>query len=446
MATESRQIPFPYAPLSDVSHKFHKSPSRFTALVGGFRSGKTTAACAEGIALSLEFPKNCGAVCRKTFGELDRSTRLVFQDMCPPELIAKPYSTSDHTIHFVNGSRVIFFPLDEREKVKSLTVGWFLIDEASEVEEEMFEFMRGRLSLPNVRHRGMVVSNPTPTTHWFYKMFGAEQRANHVCFRMDTYDNPHLPPEYLADLEANYSREMVDRFLKGHWGFSPGGGRVYEEFNYDIHVRPQRFNAAAPLLVGWDFGYVHPAIVVAQLDDQDRLHVLREYMGSRVLVDTFGHQVNTLIKQQFSGTPSQEHYGDPHGKATAAGGQSDKSAIQILSDSCNFNVQTRSGYPLADSLSLVRRKLSQLIGGRPAIEVDPSCRITIEGLAGGYICKKAVDGVILKDEPKDDGYYEHCQDALRFLILGKFVGEIRGLKRDPKPLPIYRPSFAGTSY
>jgi hypothetical protein len=55
-------------------------------------------------------------------------------------------------------------------------------------------------------------------------------------------------------------------------------------------------------------------------------------------------------------------------------------------------------------------------------------------------------GGVLKDMPKTDGYYEHTQDALRYGIINKFATDMKQFNARKKGLPVYKPSFDGTSY
>lgn len=443
-------IVFPYESVCEKTIAFHKSPARRKALIGGWGCGKTTAVCAEGFLLAMEFPKNLVVICRNTFGELDRSTRLVFQDLCPTEAVAKAYSVTDHTIHLINGSTILFFPLDDVSKLKSLNAGTVIIDEASEIDEEMATTLwarRGRrVGIPAARQCFLVASNPTLTNHWMYRWFAEKVHPDFFLEKMTTYDNKkNLPDGYIQDLEKSLPPDMFQRFVMGEWGHVTFGERIYPEFSLSIHVGFPEYDPAYPIVRCWDFGYLHPALVFLQVDSKGKVMVLKELMGKNVMIENFAEEVIYTGQQMFPGARFED-YGDPAGGKHASTGVTDTTAFSVLIDKFNINVHSRI-VGIKDGLDLVRRKLSILVEGSPAILIHKDrCKLLIEGMAGGYACMKTQQGEVLKDLPKTDGYYEHTQDALRYGMINKFATDLKQFNARKKGLPVYKPTFSGTSY
>lgn len=83
--------------------------------------------------------------------------------------------------------------------------------------------------------------------------------------------------------------------------------------------------------------------------------------------------------------------------------------------------------PFDISLQLLRKRFETLIEGEPAILIDESCTILVDGLAGGYHLKE--DGVT----PRKDGQYDHEIDALRYGIFNLFGLALSSVK--PEDLP-----------
>jgi hypothetical protein len=398
----------------------------------------------------MEFPNNLVTVCRNTFGELDRSTRLVFQDLLPEAAIRKPYSVSDHTIHLINGSTVLFFPLDDVTKLKSLNAGAILIDEASEIDEEMATTLwarRGRrVGIPADRQCLLIASNPTLTNHWMYRWFAEKSHPDFFLEKMTTYDNAkYLPDGYIADLEKSLPPDMFQRFVMGEWGHVTFGERIYPEFSLSIHVGLPEYDPGLPVVRGWDFGYLHPAVVFLQVTEKGHIKVLKEMMGKNIMIENFAEEV-IHVGQQLFPSARFEDYGDPAGAKHDPRGVTDTTAFRELDSKFDIRVRSRI-VGIKDGLDLIRRKLGILIEGTPAVIFHRDrCRLLIEGMAGGYACMKTQLGGVLKDMPKTDGYYEHTQDALRYGIINKFATDMKQFNARKKGLPVYKPSFDGTSY
>ena len=434
-----------YLPLP-MQRKFHESKARFRGYIGGFGSGKTLCGCMEAIILSLEYPGNLGVIARKTYPELRDTTMRTFFDVCPPEIITS-FNKAEHHLKFVNGSEILFRSLDDPEKIK-MELGFAYIDEASEVDHESFLMFTGRIRKPNVARRCVfITSNPTTTEHWIYRSFVKhdilEDFSDYELIQASTLENVHLPKDYIDNLLANYPPAWIDRYVKGKFGYVGTGDRIYPGFSEELHVRDIKFIKNKPLIRGWDFGFIHPAVVFTQIDSDDRLLVHAEMQGSRILLDRFADQVCAFTRVTFGEEARIEDYCDPAGNQT--NDKSEETSIQILKIkgiNCDFK-----GSSIKDGLTILRFKMDRNTGGKPDFLVHPRCKILIEGAFGGYKCRCTKDGTVIKDEPAPDGYFEHIQDALRYVAISKFsVDGIMGNKRKWKKQPTYEPLYKESGY
>ena len=205
--------------------EFHLCSAKWRLYGGAMSGGKTYAICAEGLKLSLLYPGNRGFVGRKTLRSLKRTTMVTFFRVCPPELIAN-YNKTELTVTLINGSLIEFGELNISadpllEKNKSLEIGWFAIDEASEVDGKYFAFLTTRLRwvLPNgrrPRYTGFMGTNPE--MGWCYD--GFVQPGNHgnrAFIPSLPTDNRFNTPEYLSDMLENLTKEDIQRFYFGNW-------------------------------------------------------------------------------------------------------------------------------------------------------------------------------------------------------------------------------------
>jgi hypothetical protein len=96
----------------------------------------------------------------------------------------------------------------------------FLIDEASGVDDTVFEVARGALSTPGARV--VMTANPTRTTGFFYRAFHVN-RDSWDCYTLSCLDSPLVAQEYIKEMEAEYGRDS-DIYRVRVLGDFPGGG------------------------------------------------------------------------------------------------------------------------------------------------------------------------------------------------------------------------------
>ena len=203
---------------------FHSSPVRYKLIGGAMGGGKSKALCAEGIQLSLDIPGNRGVIVRKNLTVLRRTTLVTFFQTCPPDLIAN-FNKSDRLITLINGSEILFIDADESkdplfEKLKSLEVGWFAIDEASEVSRNAFSVLGSRLRWPAAKGKyyGLLASNPEQC--WVKEVFIDQRLEQHAFYPALPKDNPSLPDDYLPNLRIIFDEVQQRKYIEGDWNVS----------------------------------------------------------------------------------------------------------------------------------------------------------------------------------------------------------------------------------
>lgn len=427
---------------------FHQSNAFLRYYGGGFGAGKTMAGCWEGIDVSIAYPNNLGIIARKTYRELKDSTQRTFFEICPPELIEK-YIARDETIRFKNGSEILFRSLDNKDKIgRGINLGWFYIDEASELDDEDFARMLvGRLRRANVPWRGgWFTSNPPHIEHWLYDWFVERTlrlppgQQKYFYIRASSYENPALPQEWIEALESEYSPQWVRRYLRGEFGSlvpgTPVFGDVWDEELHQVPTIPWRPDR--PVFRSWDFGFHHPVALFSQLGADRTWMVMQELMGTKILLHKFAEQVVEFSNEHYPGATFID-VGDPAGRQR--GDKDERTSLDILRE-YKINVVTRR-FPKKKLIELIAQRLS-MIRRNPregtkwgAIQVSKAgCPILIEGLSGSYVWPKVREGRPAHEYPMEDGFFEHVQDALQYaaaaIFFGGFGGGIAGRIVSPR--------------
>lgn len=213
----------------------HKAPERFLLFGGAMRGGKSVWGCNEGLQLSLDYLGNAGLICRWELSSLKRTTLKTLFQFLPPELIIR-HNKAEGEIELITGSLIFYMGLkpsreiNALERLKSLELGWFFIDEATEIERRYFDLLKTRLSLKlsNGKHpfyRGLLASNPEPG--WIRQTFIDQNLEDHKFIPALPIENPYLDPDYIQNLRKNLPPEMIKKYLEGDWDIIEGNDYVF---------------------------------------------------------------------------------------------------------------------------------------------------------------------------------------------------------------------------
>jgi hypothetical protein len=285
------EVKIAYDPLPK-QRDFHSSAAKYRAFGGGFGNGKTSAGCAEGFFLAMEYPGCTGLIARATRPELKATTQQTFfyggqgapetdWTGCPQELI-RSFNKSEGRLTLVNNSIIHFWPLDDPDKLTNLNLGWFMIDQAEEVAEDMFLMLIGRLRQRGAPRKGIVLFNPNGHD-WIWKRWVDLQLPNHQLIHAKTTDNPTLPSDYMEMFTA-YPEAWRKRFMDG--SFDVFTDQIWPEFDKDVHtVQPFPLPPWFEIVEGIDHGRRNPtAVLWSAFDDQGNCFVVDEHYVAGQLV------------------------------------------------------------------------------------------------------------------------------------------------------------------
>ena len=113
-------------------------------------------------------------------------------------------------------------------KLRGSEIAYCAIDEAIDINPEVFEMLKSRLSLP--WSRCDITTNPSSPSHWFKEFLESTSNGVDVYVQNYTlYDNPFLSPEYVRSLEAEYANTVwFNRYILGEW--TQAEGLIYPMF------------------------------------------------------------------------------------------------------------------------------------------------------------------------------------------------------------------------
>jgi PBSX family phage terminase large subunit len=389
--------------------------------VSGKGAGKTFAAVQELLACALEFPGTTYVIGRKTLPSLRDSSWKAFLEIVDSRLI-KESTKNPMRVELVNGSEFLGRPLDEMKKFDSMEISGFFVDEADEIEEDMWKTLKdrtrqviksdGQRIIP--RYRGIISLNPTDEDHWIPQFFlSVNKPRDHSIYFASTMDNAqNLPPGYVDQLKAQYSPEMQQRLIYGQFGRVHKGRPVFPHFNRGNYVWSIESDTEATLFRSWDFGYNNPACVWFQFID-GQMRVLEEMMGKREYVDDFAKRVLEHTKKMFPANKLVKDFCDPHGADEKDTGTTSVRSLNELGIYPQYRRQT-----IAEGLKAIKWLLdTKNRQDEPNFYINGRCKRLVEGFRGGY---HRMDD---SEHPEKDGHFDHLMDALRYgatFMVGRF--------------------------
>gem|GEM_PF-2553303 len=297
-------IHIPYKP-NPRQGQFHGLSAKYRGFCGGWGNGKTSGGCAEFLFRLLEYPGTNSIVARKTRPELRTTTweMLVNGDTQPtgwrgiPRELIQQEVKSDLYIKLFNGSQIHGLPLDDPKKLENYNLGLFMVDQAEEIEEDIFLKFHGRLRQHDAPREGLLLFNPNGH-NWLWKRFIDPKRPDkwkraYRCIEATPFDNPNLPEDYIEQFDG-LPKHWYDRFVLGsHEVFV---GQIFVDWNPDVHVIDPFFIPA-----DWerwmciDPGIRHEAALSwCARDAEDNVYYYREHLEADQPAEWWAEKITEL--------------------------------------------------------------------------------------------------------------------------------------------------------
>jgi len=200
---------------------FFQSEARYPLFAGSWGVGKSLFAILKCLQLCKKYPGNLGLICRKEYTDLRDSTINDFERYTG---LRVKQQQKEVWIPGTN-SKIIFRHADEFNVLQNITLGFFFIEQADEIEnEDVFDFLHGRLRRGKFQ-QGILTANATDTSHWIYRRFkeNPTKDPDYAIFEMKTEENKsNLPASFIKDIERlqKYNPTFYNRYVLNMWGIS----------------------------------------------------------------------------------------------------------------------------------------------------------------------------------------------------------------------------------
>jgi PBSX family phage terminase large subunit len=288
-------------------------------------------------------------------------------------------------IRLIGGGEIYYTGFENSERIRSLNLGCVACDEATELSEDEYMMMLGRLRNAADPHRQFLMAcNPSAPSHFLYKRFFQESVPDRIIIHTQSADNFFLPSDYLVML-GGFTGQNRERYVLGRW--VQFEGLVYD-FQRARNVRSFPGEHFDPVYIAIDEGYENPCSIGVWGVQGERLHKVREVYQRHMLPETVVARVKELSAE----------YG-------ARRVIVDRSAAGLIASlrAAGLDVEASEGnITVFDGIKQVQSLVSS-----GQLTVDPSCENTIREFES-YAWKPG------KDEPRKE--FDHAMDEARYLV------------------------------
>ena len=391
---------------------FVDDTTEILGISAGYGAGKTRALCAKAVALACANQGFIGCVMEPT-GPLIRDIwQNDFDDFL--ESYGVPYTfraspLPEYTLHLTGGdTKILCRSFENWTRIIGLNLAWVLADEidtvSTAIANRAFPKILGRLRSGNVRQ---FAAASTPEGYrWLWSTFASDDakgRDDRRLIKMRTVDNPHLPPDFIDRLQANYDPNLLRAYLDGEF-VNLTTGTVYDRFDRAKHVVGELPDGIddEPLRVGVDFNVGNMTAVVGIRLGRELL-VIDEITGA--------HDTDALGQELRRRYPGRRLYGYPDASGGNRSTNAAQTDIQILEGYGISNQSPRANPPVRDRVAAVQALLENG-KGEVRLKVHNSCRRLVECLELQCWTEKG--------EPDKEAGFDHPNDALGYIIWREF--------------------------
>ncbi len=402
--------------------RFHASKARFKGFSGPIGSGKSQALCQEAIKLSYINAGRLGLIGAPTFAMLRDATQCALQEILENNGIPYVHNKSENTLLMKDsGSRIIFRPVDDFERLRGTNLAWFGLDELTYSPEGAWLRLEGRLRDPMAtRLCGFAVW--TPKGHdWVYKRFLASGEKTYDVILAQAMENHHVLdriPDFYERLRRSYDEKFYRQEVLGEY-LNIEEGRVYHAFDRKLHLRKLEVNPALPLLWALDFNVDPMSSVIVQVDGTV-VNVLDEIVLSRA-------STSQACEEFLNRYPHHEKglviYGDASGNHRSTVGGTDYDIVRAAFHDTRYHAARirvpKANPPVRDRVAKLNAKLRSA-SGDVTLFVHPKCSELVRDFE--EVRYKPGSSVIDKERDKRR---THLSDALGYLVWQQFGSVIK---------------------
>ncbi len=420
--------------------KFHQDAHRTKGNFGAYGTGKTLTSRQEFYKHLFLTPNGVTLIGANISHQYEQTIkRDIEQDL--PKSFIRAYNAQKSYYDFNNGHRLLFRPLDDQGKLRSLNLTMFIILEASEVDSEIYHQLKTRLrnsaaqitseeidpdtKLPKVLfdwRSGIIESNPDsgwirtdvllrsslivkhPLVTEKFRVHISQADPNISAHVTPTKANRYLPKTYYEEQSVGKPSWWIRRYLDG--SFSYAEGLVYPSAMSHI-VTTFAPDRRWKRLIAFDYGLSDAAcLLFGAVDDKEGiLYIYKELRA----YDRSVEQLAALYFQGANDIPAGGLWGSPL-IDPKSGPKRDYNKKTLADHFMEYGIYFKPGAVSVDAR--VYRMNTYFEKGR--LKIMDCCTYLIDELRDYKFPDKKV-GAIVSDKPVDKN--NHSINAVEWICM-----------------------------
>lgn len=260
---------------------------------------------------------------------------------------------AEHSVTFPNGGKIQLYGVENKEALRGISNwGGIGCDEYDDWSEDIWPL----IIRPNlIPHKAWAIVAGTPKgKRGMYRM---SQSGIFKEFHYNSYDNPDLSRDELAELEAEYASYGEDYYRQEIMAeYVKPMGVVYGEFSEEFQIKDFSYDSNLPLHVAWDFGVNDPTAMIWLQPFDNELRVLDYYEAGDVKIE---HFAQVLKSKPYGGISL--HVGDIAGRARQL--NTGTSAVEEL-EKLGVYIRTNSIPDIPSQVRVAHKYIPRLVVSR----------------------------------------------------------------------------------
>ena len=407
--------------LNKPQFEFIKHPKKFSAFVGGYRSGKTFVGCVRLCINALENPGIPQGYFAPTYPQIAD----IFYDTMP--VVAEAFGlfadivASKKRVYLRDNlgrclSTIVCKSMEHPHRIVGFNIAHALVDEIDcmpiKKADSAWKKIIARMSTvwPTREQNTIDVTTTPEGFNWVYRKFVKELAANpaqrplYGIVHASTRDNAkNLPKDYIPSLRESYPANLVDAYIDGLF-VNLTSGNVYPNFSRHLSHTSEIIRPGEALHIGMDFNINRMAAAVFVIRD-----------GEPLLLDELTNLFDTpamieALEKRYEGKHVITVYPDASGKnrKSVNGSESDHSLLK----KAGFTVRVNPANPLVRDRVLAANAMFMNGDGLRRCKVNTDkCPVTTQVLEQQAYTEQG--------EPNKDGT-EDPADAFGYFIVHRY--------------------------
>lgn len=164
------------------------------------------------------------------------------------------------------------------------------------------------------------------------------------------------------------------------------------------------------IISGWDNTGLSPASVSTYINSIGQWMIFKEFCGNDIGIEDFGDAVKMWWGQELPAKTRFRHIGDPAGRIRDS---RKGTPAKYLAEHCGIFIEDGIQTFKIRRECIEQRLNKTVVGGEPALLIDPGCTTLIMGFEGGYCYPEIGNTGFYKTEPEKN-FYSHIHDSLQY--------------------------------